>query len=128
MERKEDYIIPEDVAEWIGLKKSEYLSQLIQKMTPDDFGFEEFHKFNHLVPGTIEHPDKAFEATEDNRTIRTYLRSYDEKGRFHQVVLGVLIEDKEAEVFVPIIIFVSRKDDLVKEFTVGEVITRPTLN
>ena len=128
MERKEDYIIPEDVAEWIGLKKSEYLSQLIQKMTPDDFGFEEFHNFNHLVPGTIENPDKAYEAEEDNRILRTYVRSYDEKGRFHQVVQGVLIEDKDAEVFVPIIIFVSRNDGLVREFAVGEVIARPTLN
>lgn len=128
MERKDDYVISEELEEWIGLKKSELLSDLILKMTPDDFGFEEFHKFDHLVPGTIEAPDKVFESSADGQILRTYVRSYDEKGRVHQVVKGVFLDEKDASVFIPILIFISRKDELVKEFAVGQVITRPTLN
>lgn len=130
MEKKEDFLIPEETAEWIGLKKSEYLSKLIEKQPAGDIGFEQFHLFDDYIPGTIENPDKAFESEEDNQVVRTYVRSYSEKGSFHQVVLGVVIDDKknQANVFVPIITFVSKKDELVREFCVGEVITRPTLN
>lgn len=130
MEKRDDFFIPEDIAEWIGLKKSEYLSKLIQHQPKDDFKFEEFHLFDGHIPTTIENPDKAFEYKEDEQTVRLYLRSYNEKGVFHQVVLGVLIDDKQskASVFVPIICFVSKNDELIREFTHGEVITRPTLN
>ncbi len=118
------------MAEWIGLKKSEYLSKLIQNQKSDDFKFEEYHLFDKHIPTTIENPDKAFESLEDDNTVRIYLRSYNEKVVFHQVVLGVLIDDKQnkAHVFVPILCFVSKHDELIREFTHGDVITRPTLN
>lgn len=128
MEKKEDFIIPEDTAEWIGLKKSQYLSELIQKQVPGDFGFEEFHLYDEKIPGTIEAPDKAYEFLEDGQKIRMYLRSYMEKKAYHQLVIGVVIEDKTTSVFVPIISFVSRFEELVREFVKGDVISRPTLN
>lgn len=128
MEKRDDFYIPEEVAEWIGLKKSEYLSKLIQKQEAGDIGFEEFHLFDSYVPGTIERPDKTFESTDDDKIIRTYVKTYSEKSGFHQVVIGVLIEEKEARVFVPILSFVSRKKQLVMEFSVGNAIQKPTLN
>lgn len=130
MEKKEDFLIPDEIAEWIGLKKSEYLSKLIEKQIAGDIGFEQFHLFDSFISSTIEFPDKAYESEEDNQIIRTYIRSYNDRGHFHQVVVGVVIDDKKnnADVFVPILCFASRKDELVREFCVGEVITRPTLN
>ena len=130
MEKREDFIIPEDVAEWIGLKKSEYLSKLIEKMTSDDFGFEEFHEFNHLAGQTIENPDRVFAFEEDKRSMRTYLRTYSEKSGFHQLVLGVLLDDEKAKahVLIPVMVFVTKNAELAKSFCVGEMITRPTLN
>lgn len=130
MEKREDFYIPEEVAEWIGLKKSQYLSDLIQKQAAEDIGFEEFHLFDRLINGTIEQPDKAFEREEDQQKLRIYVKSYSEKFNFHQVVVGVVLDDKEARanVFVPIICFVTKNVELVKEFGVGDVITRPTLN
>ena len=130
MEKKDDYLISEEIAEWIGLKKSEYLSKLIENMESDDFGFERFHEFNHLVSGTIENPDKALEGEVDNQKMRTYIRTYDQGEVFHQVVLGTVIDDKKAsaEIFIPILVFVSRKDELVRMFSVGKIFSRPTLN
>jgi hypothetical protein len=130
MEKRDDFYIPDETAEWISLKKSEYLSKLIQFQTFDDFGFEEFHLFDNHLSETIENPDKSFELVDDNQVIRTYLRSFNIKEKFHQVVIGVLVEDKQnkATVFVPILSFVSRKNELVKEFCAGQVVTRPTLN
>lgn len=130
MEKRDDFFIPEDIAEWIGLKKSEYLSKLIQNQKRNDFKFEEFHLYDHHIPTTIENPDKAFEFKEDEHTLRTYLRSYNDKVIIHQLVIGVLIDDKEnkASVFVPILCFISNNDALIREFTQGEVITRPMLN
>lgn len=130
MEKRDDFLIPEEVAEWINLKKSEYLSKLIQTQAPGDYGFEEFHLYDTFIPGTIETPDKAFETSVDRMKVRTYLRTYKEKTLFHQLVIGVVVDDKEkkASVFVPILSFVTRHDELVKSFCEGEVIARPTLN
>ena len=130
MEKREDFTIPEDVAEWIGLKKSDYLSKLIGLLGADDFGFEEFHLFDDKIPETIETPDRAYEEMQDGFKVRTYIKSYSGKVSFHQIILGALVNDDElnATVFIPILSFVSRKDDLVKEFSVGNVITRQTLN
>ncbi|WPU63182.1 hypothetical protein [Peredibacter starrii] len=130
MEKRDDYYIPEEIAEWIGLKKSEYLSKLIMQVEPDDFGFERYHEFNELIPGTIETPDKVLEGEEDGQKVRTYIRSYNQVEIFHQVVMGVVVTDKNtsSEVFVPILPFVTKKDDLVRLFSVGQVVSRPTLN
>ncbi|WP_408096234.1 hypothetical protein ACJVC5_14435 [Peredibacter sp. HCB2-198] len=130
MEKRDDYLIPEEIAEWIGLKKSEYLSKLIVQVAPDDFGFEKYHEFSDLVSGTIESPDKVFEGTEDNQKIRTYIRSYNQGQNFHQVVLGTVVVDKDSssEIFIPILVFVSKKDELVRSFCVGKVVSQPTLN
>ena len=130
MERREDFIISEEIVEWIGLKKSEYLSKIVSLQLADDIGFEEFHQFDSFIPNTIESPDKVFENPEDDQRVRTYLKSYTEKSGFHQMVIGVLLDDKQnnADVFVPIISFVSKKSNLIKEFSVGRLISRPTLN
>ncbi len=130
MERREDFIISEEIVEWIGLKKSEYLSKIVSLQLADDIGFEEFHQFDSFIPNTIEFPDKVFENPEDDQRVRTYLKSYTEKSGFHQMVIGVLIDDKQsnADVFVPIISFVSKKSNLIKEFSIGRLISRPTLN
>lgn len=130
MEKREDFFIPEDVADWIGLKKSEYLSNLIEKQPSDDLKFEEFHLFDGHIQTTIENPDKAFEYKEDDQVLRVYVRTYVERVKFHQVVIGVLIDDKKnkAAVFVPILCLVSKSDEVVREFCKGEVISRPTLN
>lgn len=130
MEKREDFYIPDEVAEWIGLKKSEYLSELIQKQGQGDIGFEEFHLYDRLITETIERPDKAFEREEDQQKLRIYVKSYSEKFDFHQVVVGVVLDDKasKANVFIPIIGFVTKNVELVKNFSVGDVITRPTLN
>jgi hypothetical protein len=130
MEKRDDFYIPEEVAEWVGLKKSEYLSKLIGGLVPGDIGFEEFHLFDSYVPGTIERPDKTYESSDDDQRIRTYIKTYSENSGFHQVVIGVLLDDNDrrADVFIPIITFVSRNAEVVKLFSVGTVIGAPTLS
>jgi len=125
----DEFIISEEVAEWLGLKKSEFLSELIVKQQEDDFGFEDFQRFDSLVPGTIETPDKAFEHQGDQYAIRTYVKTYNVPEFLHQVVIGAIIESKDgAEVFLPILIFVTRQADLVMNFERGETINSKLLN
>lgn len=130
MEKRDDFIIPEEIAEWINLKKSEYLSELIQHQKRGDFGFEEFHNYDSFIPETIQDPDKSFASTIDRQKVRTYLKTYKSELFFHQIVIGTVVDDKasKASVFVPIISFVTRHDELAREFCKGEVISRPTLN
>lgn len=129
MDTKEDFFLTEEAAEWIGQKKSEYLSKLIMQLGEDDFRFEEFHLFDHLIPETIGGPDRAFEDRSDTWVLRTSIRSYQNEFTFHQIVVGALIPEKNgAEVLVPVISFVTKKVAVVKEWSVGESITHPTLN
>lgn len=130
MEKREDFFIPEEVVEWIGLKKSEYLSRLILEQKSGDIPFEEFHLYDSYVQGTIEQPDRTYQMKDEDQRIRTYVKSYENKSLFHQVVIGVLLEDKStnSDVFVPIITFVSRDGELTKSFSMGDALSRPVLN
>ena len=129
MEERDDFYVPEETAEWIGLKKSEYLSKLIQIQEVGDIGFEEFHHYDQFVVGTIEQPDKTYEFEDDKQRIRSYIRTYAERNGFHQVVTGVMLNDQDkAWVFIPIISFVTKSEKLVKEFGKGEAILAHTLN
>lgn len=129
MEKRDDFYIPEETVEWIGLKKSEYLSKLIELQEQGDIGFEDFHLYDGFVIGTIEGPDKTYEFEDDRQRIRSYVKTYAEKGSFHQVVVGVMLNDQDkAWVFVPILTFVTKNERLVKEFGKGDVILAPTLN
>jgi hypothetical protein len=130
LDQLDEFFLPEEAVEWIGLKKSQLLSKLITLGTPDDFGFEEIHQFNELAPATIEHPDRSYGKDDEDYRIRTYIRTYRDKEQFHQVVIGGVFEDqdKKAEVFVPILIFISRKEEVVKAFCEGAPLVRPILN
>lgn len=129
MEKKDDFYIPEEMAKWIELKKSQYLARLIKLQETDDIGFEDFPLFDSYVITTIEHPDKSFEKKEDDHLIRTYVRSYSERSGFHQVVVGVMINDgDQSVVFVPILSFVSKKNSLISTFSEGKILKAPTLN
>ena len=124
----DEFYLPEDVAEWIGLKKSEYLSKLIENVHSDDYQFDDYHRFEMLIPSTIGEPDWSSEASEDKQILRTYCRAYAEPEVFQQVVVGVVIADQDKnDVYIPIISFVSRKDNLIELFTTGKI-SRPTLN
>lgn len=130
MEKKDEFYIPEEVAEWVAQKKSEYLSKLISIQEADDIGIEQFHRFERFIQGTIEDPDKTLQAKIDGIVVRTYLKTYAEETGFHQIVLGAVIPDKATknEIFVPILILVSKKTGLIKEFCQGDVLNKPTLN
>ena len=130
MSDDDKFTIPEEVEEWIGLKKSEYLSLLIENSEQGDFGFEEYHLFDHKIPDTVETPDRSFEDTVDGYPLQTFIRTYSDTKMFHHVVVGTHYVDKknELEAFLPILSFVTRSEKLVGIFSVGKAKARPTMN
>ncbi len=130
MDTKDEFFIPEEMIEWIGQKKSEFLSKLIELVSDDDFGFADYHLYDHHIPETIGEADRIFEETVDSQILRTCVKTYVQDKRFHQVVLGTVLPDEnsQAMVFVPILSFVTNKDEVVREFADGEAVSRPTLN
>lgn len=130
MSSEDEYCLSEEAYEWLGLKKSEYLSKLIVNQQAGDFGFEEFHLFDHHIPGTMEGPDKVFEKSDEDFPIQTYTRTYRDKELFHHIVIGGLFPDgdKPTRIFVPILTLVTRSDELAQLFCVGTVKQRPILN
>ena len=130
MSSSDEFLLPEEAFEWVGLKKSEYLSKLIENQRPGDFGFEDFHLFDEYIESTVQAPDKAFEKSDEDFPIMTYTRTYSDKQLFHHIVIGGLFPDeaKKSQVFVPILTFVTKMDELAQIFSVGTVKKRPTLN
>jgi len=120
LDEQDEFWLSEEMAEWLGLKKSEYLSKLIENQRADDYVFEEFIRYEKLVPDTIQHPDRVYERVEDDQRVRTYVRTYEDK--LHQIVVGALIADTKSgnDVFVPIINFITNSIELAQLFGQGE--------
>lgn len=124
----DEFYLPEDVIEWLGLKKSEYLSRLIEHIDQDDIQFEEYLRFDELIPSTLSLPDWSIETLEDNQRVKTFCRTFADPEMLHQIVIGALVPDQEQrDVFIPIISFVTRKEKMVNLFSAGKI-SRPTLN
>lgn len=126
--KMDEFYLPEDVVEWLSLKKSEYLSRLIENMEQGDIPFEEYHRFEELIPATISLPDWNVESIEDNFRIKTYCRGYSDPEVYNQIVIGAIMADQgKNDVFVPIISFVTKFEKLIKLFSGGKI-QRPLLN
>lgn len=130
MSDEDNFVVPEELEEWIGLKKSEYLSTLIGNMENGDFGFEEYHLFDNRIPDTVEEPDRSYEETMDGYLVETYVRTYSDSKMYHHIVIGTHHVDtkNELEAFLPILSFVTRSEKIVGLFAVGKAKARPTMN
>lgn len=118
----DEFYLPEEIVEWLGLKKSEYLSKLIVNIDPNDFQFEEYLRFEEYLPETLALPDWSVETLEDNQRVKIFCRTFANPEVFHQVVIGALIPDQEkVDVFIPILSFVTKYESLIKLFSAGEV-------
>jgi hypothetical protein len=124
----DQFYLSEEDLEWLSLKKSEYLSRLIENMDEDDIQFENYLDFEQQIPLTLSLPDWSTETIEDKQKIKTFCRTFADPEVFHQMVIGALIPDQDKnDVFVPIISFVTRNEKLIKVFSDGKI-ARPILN
>lgn len=124
----DEFYLSEEVLEWLGLKKSEYLSRLIENMSGDDVPFEDFTRYDDLIPSTLSRPDWSIDTLEDNQRVKTFCRTFGDPQMLHQVVIGALVPDQNKnDVFIPILTFVTKNESLVNLFTGGKV-PRPILN
>lgn len=122
------FYLPEEILEWLGLKKSEYLSKLIVNVEDSDIQFQDYMNYESFIPSTLSLPDWSVESIEDKQKIKTFCRTYAQPEVFHQMVIGAMIPDQDKnDVFVPIISFVTRTENLIRLFSAGNI-SRPTLN
>ena len=130
LDPKDEFYLTEELAEWVALKKSQYLSKLIENSIPGEIGVEEYHKYEYYIPETIQESDRTLERIEDDQKIRTYIKSFMERGGFHQVVIAAIFSDQKSgnDVFVPILVFVSRGPELVQALCEGHVTNKQNLS
>jgi hypothetical protein len=113
----DDFYLPDDVIEWLSLKKSEYLSRLIEYSAPGDFEFHQYMEFDELIPNTLSMPDYVHDSEEDGHRLKSFVKTYQEKGVFQQVVVGALLPDQnKQDVFIPILALITRRDEVVRLF------------
>lgn len=121
MEERDEFYLSEEQEEWVGLKKSEYLSKIIENQTADDFDFGDYHQYDQHSLSTLENPDELWEQ-KDTWNIRVYERTYQDKSSYHHLLIGGLFPDEKQGglVFVPILSFVTRNSQLARIFLHGE--------
>lgn len=118
----DEFYLPEEIMEWLSQKKSEYLSKLIENMESDDFQFHEFQQFEEFLPVTLATPDWTTDSILDGQRIKTFGRSFNDGKFFQQVVIGALVPDQNKnDVFIPIISFVTKKENLIRLFGGGKL-------
>ena len=114
----------EEFLEWVGLKKSEYLSWLIAELGPDDFGFDSFHKFDHLVPSTLERADEIWHLKTEDFPLSFYHKSHPREGLIQIVILAT---EKKSAQGVPILSVVTKESKIASFFKQGQRSEGPLL-
>lgn len=129
MNIKENFFIDEETVEWISLKKSEYLSQLIIDLSVDDYGFEDFHLFDSYMTSTLDKPDEIYKSFDDNREINIFHRAYKNEVEFYQIIISLaLLDDNQQRVIIPILTFVTKREDLLLKWCIGEKVLKTIRN
>lgn len=106
----------EEFLEWVGQKKSEYLSWLITEQGPDDLGFETYHQFDHLIQSTVERPDESWITSKEDYPLRIFHRTY---AREDLVQIVVLASEKTPGEALPILSLVTRSAKVIAHFRIG---------
>lgn len=107
----------EEFMEWVGLKKSEYLSWLITELDTSDFGFESFHKFDHLIGSTLERPDEIWYSKSEDYPLRFFHKTFPRDDLIQIVVLAS--EDSKSTV-IPILSVVTKFPKIASYFKQGQ--------
>jgi hypothetical protein len=76
---------------------------------------------------TIARSDKSYADEVDGNRLHIYVKSY---SHGTQVVVGAVFPDpnKNSDVFVPVLTFMSKDNDLIRLFAVGKPLSSPILN
>jgi hypothetical protein len=123
LDSRENFYLTESQLEWISLKKSEYLSLLIENLTTGDYSFEDYYHFDTFLTKTLEFPDQVYEDEVDSHRLRTYQRFYSDPKIFYQIVIGVVFRSQNNdEVFVPILSFVTKEPKIREVFSLGNLV------
>lgn len=113
----DEFFLPEELVEWIGLKKSELLSELILARPEGDLPIESFHEYDQFIPTTLSKPDWSEEILEDGQRIKFFCCHHQATDAFYQLVIGVLIEDQHGQdVYVPILTLVTKFEEHALHF------------
>lgn len=127
--RMDEFYLPEEIIEWLGYKKSALLSELISHAEGDDFSFEQYQSFERFIPETLSAPELIFDSEEDKINLKTFVKTYSDPEIFQQIVIGAMIPDQNKDlIFIPILSFVTRKQNLIKIFCHGRPTLRPVFN
>jgi hypothetical protein len=107
----------EEFLEWVGLKKSEYLSWLITELGSDDFGFETFHKYDHLIASTLERPDEIWYSKAEDFPLQFYHKFYSQENLIQIVVMAM---EKNRPQGIPILSVVTKFQKIASFFKQGQ--------
>ena len=122
---KNTYPVDPETQQILEQKKSAYLAQLMENLTPTDISFEQYSLYEEFVASTLEKPDEVYKRIDaDGETILTYIRSYDKSGiSFYYYVICLhyfTSKDKNEDVVIPILCFPSLDANIYHIYNQGE--------
>ncbi|MBI2520458.1 MAG: hypothetical protein HYV97_08565 [Bdellovibrio sp.] len=125
-----DVFVDEETATSLENKKSQLMATLLERQSPMDIPFEEFHKYeNHLAP-TLENPDEVFsEVDAEGDQVFKFFKACNSQGNnFYYIVVGVIVnvdEENLTETIVPILSFPTIDGELYRSFKTGQQVSGP---
>lgn len=117
--------VPQEILDEVDLKKSEYLAHLIEILSSDDIGIEQFYLYDEYLPLTLEDPDEVYDQKDDcDELTKVYIKSFmkGEESFFYIVIcLEVDLKVKENEILLmPVLGFPSKSPHIYQYYAHGD--------
>lgn len=121
----DEFYLPDDVLEWVGLKKGELLAWVLENRDDGDIPFEEYEDFTEKVPEALQHADETWLQSWEGHQVQIQLKMFEEDQVHWLLVISLkapVINEQEIEndVLVPILIVPTKYTSWLKKWLSGE--------
>jgi hypothetical protein len=99
----DDFYLPDETIEWLGLKKSSLLAWIIEHRPDSEFPLEQYDQHQDQLPEIIQSPDIVYEQMWDHFPVAIHLKNIQKKWMLSFLFkCPVLNEnDKESQITIP---------------------------
>ena len=121
----DEFFLPDEIIEWVGLKKGELLAWVLENRDDEDISFEDYEDFTEKVPEALQNADETWLQKWDGYQIQIQLKMFEEEQIYWLMVVSLkapVVNEQEIQndVLVPILIVPTKYTSWLKKWRSGE--------
>lgn len=121
----DEFYLPDEIIEWVGLKKGELLAWVLENRDEADIPFEEYEDFTEMVPEALQNADETWLQNWEGNKIQIQLKMFEEEQVYWLMVISLKVpvvneQEIENDVLVPILIVPTKYTQWLKKWLSGE--------